>query len=267
MHTHVSMEEEKSKVFAADDRILLGEGLFETLKVVHGKPCCPDLHWQRLNSSAQQLGIPFTLPYGHWLQCLVQKIQQDKLTNGGIKAILSGGSAPRGLTQYGQQSQLVLQCFQFTAQTQPLRLILAPWLRDAANPIYKVKSVNYLEAILARRQALAAGADDALFFNSEHHATETTCANLFIIQQQTLFTPPLTDGVLPGITRSRILAFCRQQNISCHEQSLTQARIEAADAVFITNSLQGLQVIRSLAGVDFVLNHPLIEQLMSFLIG
>lgn len=259
------MEEEKSKVFAADDRILLGEGLFETLKVVHGKPCWSDLHWQRLKSSAQQLGIPFTLPYEHWLQCLVKKIQQDQLINGGVKAILSGGSAPRGLTQYGQHSQLVLQSFQFAAQIQPLRLISAPWLRDAANPIYSVKSVNYLEAILARRQALAAGADDALFFNSEHHATETSCANLFIIQQQTLFTPLLTDGVLPGITRSRILAFCRQKNIPCHEQSLTQARIDAADAVFITNSLQGLQVIRSLADVDFVLNHPLIEQLRSFL--
>lgn len=259
------MEEEKSKVFAADDRILLGEGLFETLKVVHGKPCWADLHWQRLNSSAQQLGIPFTLSYEHWLQCLVQKIKKDQLINGGIKALLSGGSAPRGLTQCGKHSQLVLQSFQFTTQPHPLRLILAPWLRDAANPIYSVKSVNYLEAILARRQALAAGADDALFLNSEHYATETTCANLFIIKQQILFTPPLTDGVLPGITRARILTFCRQQNIPCHEQSLTQAQIEKADAVFITNSLQGLQVVRSLAGVDFVLNHPLIEQLMLFL--
>lgn len=252
-------------MFAADDRILLGEGLFETLKVVHGKPCWADLHWQRLNSSAQQLGIPFTLPYEHWLQHLVKRIQKDQLVNGGVKAILSGGSAPRGLTQYGQHSQLVLQSFQFTAQTQALRLISAPWLRDAANPIYSVKSVNYLEAILARRQALTAGADDALFFNSEHHATETTCANLFIIQQHALFTPPLTDGVLPGITRSRILTFCQQHHIPCYEQSLTQARIEAAEAVFITNSLQGLQVVRSFAGVNFILSHPLLERLRSFL--
>jgi 4-amino-4-deoxychorismate lyase len=258
--------EEESTVFAADDRILLGEGLFETLKVVHGKPCWADLHWQRLNSSAQQLSIPFTLPYEHWVQYLEKKIQKDQLVNGGIKAILSGGSAPRGLTQYGLHSHLVLQSFQFTVQTQALCLIAAPWLRDAANPIYSVKSVNYLEAILARRQALAVGADDALFFNSAHHATETTCANLFIIQQQALFTPPLTDGVLPGITRSRILTFCREQNIPCYEQSLTQARIEAADAVFTTNSLLGLQVVRSLTGVDFVLNHPLLELLRSFLI-
>ncbi|WP_149865181.1 aminotransferase class IV [Legionella saoudiensis] len=259
------MEEEKSKVFAADDRILLGEGLFETLKIVHGKPCWANLHWQRLNSSAQRLGIPFTLPYEQWLQCLVKKIQQEQLISGGIKAILSAGSAPRGLTQYGQHSQLVLQAFPFTAQVNPLRLISAPWLRDAANPIYQVKSVNYLEAIMAKRHALTVGADDALFFNLAHHATETTCANLFIIQQHTLFTPPVTDGLLPGITRSRILGFCREKNIPCYEQSLTQARLEAADAIFITNSLQGIQVIRSFAGIDLPISHPLLEQLKSSL--
>ena len=181
------------------------------------------------------------------------------------KAILSGGSAPRGLAEQGQCSQLRLQTFKHTVQTHPLRLVRAPWLRDAANPVYQVKSINYLEAILARRQALALGADDALFFNLQHHATETTCANLFLIHKESLLTPPLVDGVLPGITRSRILTLSRQRNISCQEISLTSTMIEEADAVFTTNSLQGIRAVLSLDGVGFAVDHLLIEQLQSSL--
>lgn len=265
MHTPVFIEEDKGSVFSISDRIFLGEGLFETLRVINSKPCYAYLHWQRLVSSARQLGMVFSLPYEHWLKYLLQKIQLDNLSYGGIKAILSGGIAPRGLAEYGQNNRLILQAFQYIRPTHPLHLVSASWLRDAMNPIYHVKSVNYLEAILARRQAISAGADDALFFNVHAHATETTCANLFLIQQQTVFTPPLSDGVFPGIIRSRILDLCRQQEIVCHERSLTQAVIESADAVFITNSLQGIQVIRSFGQVDFALEHPVIDYLNSVL--
>lgn len=258
------MENEKYNLaFASDDRIFLGEGLFETLKVVAGAPCCADLHWQRLANAAQQLGISFQLSYEHWLACLQRQIKQDNLLEGGIKAILSAGSAPRGLAEYGLGTQLRLQTFTFSIHTHPLSLVRAPWLRDAANPVYQVKSINYLEAILARRHALALGADDALFFNLQQHATETTCANLFLIHQQSLLTPPRTDGVLAGITRSRILAFAKQQNIACKEVSLSQTMIEQADAAFITNSLQGMRAIHAIDGVNFPVNHPLLAHLSS----
>ncbi|MDR3441672.1 MAG: aminotransferase class IV [Legionella sp.] len=252
-------------MFELDDRIFLGEGLFETLKIVNGEPSCAYLHWQRLSCSANQLSIPFELSYEHWLEQLVQKIKEDKIIHGGIKALLSGGSAPRGLEAKGQRSQLRLDTFHYTIQTQPLRLIRAPWLRDAANPVYQVKSINYLEAVLARRQALAVDANDALFFNTQHHATETTCANLFIIKNNTLLTPALTDGALPGITRSRILDASWQQHIDCQERSLSAALIETADAVFVTNSLQGIRNVFSLDEMTFALDHPLLARLESLL--
>lgn len=258
------MDNEKHNLaFAIDDRIFLGEGLFETLKVVTGAPCCADLHWQRLANAAQRLGIPFQLSYEHWLACLQQQIKQDNLLEGGIKAILSAGSAPRGLAEYGIGTQLRLQTFTFTVDTHPLRLVRAPWLRDAANPVYQVKSINYLEAILARRHALALGADDVLFFNLQQNATETTCANLFLIHQNSLLTPPRTDGVLAGITRARILAFAKQQNVTWKEVSLSQAIINQADAAFITNSLQGIRVIHSIDDVHYPVTHPLLAHLCS----
>ncbi|MGL5743030.1 MAG: aminotransferase class IV [Legionella sp.] len=258
-------EGENNFAFPDDDRIFLGEGLFETLKVDSAKPCCADLHWQRLSDSAQKFGIPFELSFEHWLDHLLYKIKQDNLYHGGIKAILSGGSAPRGLAAQGQISQLMLHTFNYTVDTNPLRLLSVPWLRDASNPIYQVKSVNYLEAILARRQAIALGVDDALFFNTQHHATETTCANLFLIQKEYLLTPLIADGVLPGITRARILKLAEQLGISAMECSVTKTMIKDADGVFVTNSLQGIRPILSLDDITFAVNHPLLERLISSL--
>ncbi|PPA80573.1 4-amino-4-deoxychorismate lyase, partial [Brevibacillus laterosporus] len=141
----------------------------------------------------------------------------------------------------------------------PVRLISINWLRDKANPLYQLKSVNYLEAIIAQRQAIAVGADDALFFNAENHVTETTCANLFLIENNILYTPRVEDGILPGITRARLISHRQQHKMSVQEISLTKKRIEDADAVFLTNSLQGIRRVLSLDNIIFEVNHPIID--------
>lgn len=262
MHTRVLIEKGDIRpAFGVDDRIFLGEGLFETLKVDSAKPCSAYLHWQRLDNSAKVLGIPFDLSFDDWYDHLIQHIKRDNLYHGGIKAILSGGPAPRGLAERGQISQLIFQTFNYTLNSTPLRLVSASWLRDEKNPIYQLKSINYLEAILARRQALALHADDALFFNTNWHATETTCANLFIIKENTLFTPLLADGVLPGVTRLRLITLCKKEHILCEERSLSKAAIEDADAVFITNCLQGIRYVDTLDSTQFPVSHSLVERL------
>lgn len=266
IHTRVLVDKgDISPSFAIDDRIFLGEGLFETLRVESSRPCFADLHWRRLGNAAGILGIPFDLSLDDWEDHLITQIKRDNLYHGGIKAILSGGSAPRGLAEQGQVSQLMFQTFNYTVHTDPVRLSSASWLRDGANPVYQLKSVNYLEAIIARRQALANGANDALFYNTAHHATETTCANLFLIKDNMVFTPPLTDGVLPGITRSRILSIAMHHGISCKELSITKKMIESADAVFVTNCLQSIRVVHSLDELIFDSTHPLLEQLVCWL--
>lgn len=178
---------------------------------------------------------------------------------------MSGGPASRGLAERGQVSQLIFQTFNYSIQKHPVRLISINWLRDKANPLYQLKSVNYLEAIIAQRQAIAVGADDALFFNTENHVTETTCANLFLIENNILYTPRVEDGILPGITRARLISHCQQHKMSVQEISLTKKRIEDADAVFLTNSLQGIRRVLSLDNIIFEVNHPIIDKLIFLL--
>lgn len=266
MHTRVLIEKgDVIPAFGIDDRIFLGEGLFETIKVDSSIPCFANLHWQRLANAARQLGIPFDLSADDWFEHLIQQIKRDNLYHGGIKAILSGGSAPRGLAERGQVSQLIFQTFNYQTLNHPVRLISIPWLRDEANPVYQLKTVNYLEAVLARRHALSLGADDALFYNLQHYATETTCANLFLIKNNQIITPCLEHGVLPGITRSRILTLCDKENISYLETAVTKSMFEEADAVFITNSLQGIRRVLAIDQTIFEVNHALTDQLITLL--
>ena len=113
-----------------------------------------------------------------------------ELQNGGIKVILTRGRASRGLTAQGDSPNLLFQPFIFDRSLNPISLHTSSWRRDAKNPIYKVKSINYLEAILGRREALAAAADEILFFNLNFEVTETAIANMFIIKNNQVFTPP-----------------------------------------------------------------------------
>jgi 4-amino-4-deoxychorismate lyase len=249
--------------FSIDDRIVLGDGLFETIAVNQGMPLYADLHWARLTHSARLLKIVFDISLNAWIERLNQCICKKNLRQGGLKVILSAGRASRGLAEHSLASTLVIQSFEYTRSKEAIRLMSALWLRDSKNPVYHVKSVNYLEAISARRQAEALGFDDALFYNTNHHATETTCANLFVIHKGQLMTPPLTDGVLPGITRSRIIAWCARHHISCMQSSLNDVMIKTADAVFITNALQGIQSVQRLDRAEFSLTHPLIHTLMA----
>ncbi|VEG90802.1 aminotransferase class IV [Legionella spiritensis] len=244
-------------VFPGDDRILLGEGLFETLRVVEGKPCYPRHHWFRLMQSADMLGIDVDLPYCEWVIHLEHSLRKANLETGGVKVLLGAGSAPRGMLTKGEQPRLVLTPFSCAVNTKPIRLISAPWLRDAANPVYRHKSVNYLEAIMARRYAETAGADDALFFNRENTAMETTIANLFLISGDTLYTPSLSSGVLPGIIRGRILELGKEQGIACLETELTKNQLEQADALFLCNALQGIRAVQSWDGFTYNTSHPL----------
>ncbi len=249
----------------ADDRIFLGEGLFETIKIINHRPCYAELHWQRMSSAASKLQISYEQSYEAWYELLLQCIGCAKLQTGGIRVILTSGRATRGLCVQGDHPSLLLEPFVYQSMCQALNLVTAPWLRDANNPVYQLKTVNYLESILARRHALSMNADDALFFNMQHHITETTVANLFVIHQNKLYTPPITCGVLPGIIRNRLLSLCLKHTIECQEEVLQKEWIINADAVFVTNVLQGIRPVRSLDGVLLNLEHPLLNQLQDLL--
>jgi 4-amino-4-deoxychorismate lyase len=255
----------KNLTFSLDDRIFLGEGLLETLSFSHARPCYAKFHWQRMQKSAGILKIPFDISSNDFYNYLIDCIQVSKLSFGGIKVILSGGRAPRGLNNHSLISYLAVDVFSYPLKRNAINLVSSEWLRDGRNPVYQIKSINYLEAILAKSYAPSSSADEVLFFNSNNFATDTTVANIFIVKDDKIYTPMLTDGVLPGIIRGRVLVLCKKFIISCEETNIDKKLIMTADAIFTTNSLQGIREVRSFDGKIFLIKHHIITLLQKLL--
>jgi 4-amino-4-deoxychorismate lyase len=254
-------------VFPLDDRIYLGEGLFETIKIVGQQPCYSFRHWQRMLDGADRLSIPFDVSFNQWQNELGSCVDKTVLQDGGIKVVLSGGSSSRGLCSRADVSRLVFNSFTYCEETIALNLISARWLRDASNPIYQIKSVNYLESILARREAMLLGADDVLFFNIENYATETSVANLFLVHDDKIYTPMLNNGVFAGIIRARILNLCLNEGIICTEKLISSDMIIRSEAVFVTNSLHNIRMVKSFNGYALPIEHQLVRQLQTLLLN
>lgn len=251
--------------FKASDRIFLGEGLFETLRVKSAKICYPKLHWQRMSNSAKALGIPFAIDLEDWLIYLHEALEKAGFIEGGIKVVLASNEAKRGLVEKPENSKLLIEGFESQPAKQPIKLLQAPWQRDAANPVYLHKAIHYLEFIHATRWALSKRGDDVVFFNTQNHVTETSIANIFLIKNNMLRTPSLDSGTLPGIIRQRIIHLCSGAGIACDETQIDRNSLEQADAVFTSNAMQWLKPVLSFENTHFSTQHPLLEKLNQLL--
>lgn len=218
-----------------------------------------------MSLGARLLGIKFDISYAMWLEQLNTCIQLAELDVNGVKVILTGGQAPRGLTVKSQRPCMVFSPFHYVIEKNPVRLMSAAWCRDATNPIYQVKSTNYLEAIIARRQALEAGVDDALFFNTAHEVTETAVANFFMVKQDHVFTPALSCGVLAGVMRNRVLHLCKAHRIPCSELAIKREMIASAETIFITNALQGIRLVSACDDWYATKELPIISRLQALI--
>ncbi|GGI89972.1 4-amino-4-deoxychorismate lyase [Legionella impletisoli] len=246
---------------AAMHRMMLGEGLFETIRIEQSKPCYASSHWQRMHQTASVLKIPFEMSQDTWNEHLHRSILEADLEDGGIKVVLMSGRGARELSAEATDSSLIFHAFSLSAKPNALTLMSAPWVRDAHNPIYQFKSINYLESIQAQRLAKAERVDDVLFFNTQGYATETTVANLFMIHNNILYTPSIQCGLMPGIIRARIIDLALDCNMGLIEGFISHSLLLSANALFVTNALRRLIPVRTWGGQSYDVNHPTIQKL------
>ncbi|CAH1658388.1 Aminodeoxychorismate lyase [Hyphomicrobiales bacterium] len=249
-----ALHESGMLTLAAGDRgLLLADGLFETVLIVGGQPWRLADHLARLKSSAQSIGMPIdTRPEEAILALATHAAQSADL--GGLAAIrvtVTRGAGPRGLRLPRNPSPCVfatLAPWQPVMAFQPVRLHLAAIRRNEFSPLSRMKSLSYLDNILALEDAVRHGCDDALLLNTRGAVAAASAGNIFALHGDLLVTPPIEDGVLPGITRQVVLSVAAGIGLSVREQSLTVAALKAADTAFATNSLRLISAIASLDG-------------------
>lgn len=226
--------------------LLLADGLFETLLATNGTVHALPAHIERLASSAAILGIPWK-----YTEATVRQICQNLLiknnlteTTAAIRITLTRGSSDRGIDipQTCHPTLLITAREYQQIVDKPKLIVIPDYRRNEHSPTSRMKTLQYLDNMMCRKLAKEAGADDALMMNTAGHVVCATTANLFIkTKAGVLITPPISDGVLPGIMRASVLAEARSNQTPLLEQSITLEMLKEAKQVMICNSLIGMK--------------------------
>ncbi|MDP8995791.1 MAG: aminotransferase class IV [Pseudomonadota bacterium] len=217
--------------------LMLGDGIFETIAVHHGKAIWLDEHLSRLREAANELGIPFAATDVH--SAVVAILQKSSAASEVLRITLTRGPTARGLAAQATNPSLILTLNSFDKSKLPatVRLQTSAIRRNPTSPTARMKTLNYLDNIMAAR-GVSAAADDALLLDTRGHVSCSTVANIFVLSENRLLTPELSHAILPGITRAKILQGASQMGLSAGEGEIAPHDLLKADTVFVCNSLR-----------------------------
>ena len=229
----------------SDRGLLLGDGLFETMRIYSGKALFLNEYIMRLKEGLQILNIPFPDQLENIGTIIEKLIELNQLNcDASLRLTVTRGTGPRGLLPPEKIQPTILitaAVINESSKKNGLTAVISDFKKNEYSPLVRIKSINYLENILGRIEAQKKVADEVIFLNTKNFVTETSCANIFIVTNNVLHTPPITDGIIPGITRKIILKILVEKNIKFFEKSLTVEQLLQADEIFITNSLFPIQ--------------------------
>lgn len=238
---------EEALISVFDHGFLYGDGVYETIRSYGNRLFLGSKHVERLFRSAEAIGLTVPISKERWLELLYEAMTRNGLGDGGrdayLRITLSRGVGDIGLDPSLCPSPTVVIMAKPLVSPDPslyekgIDLIIAATRRnspDALSP--RIKSTNFLNNILAKREAVAAGAFDSILLNWEHHLAECTVSNLFFVMDGRLCTPAVDCGILDGITRSVVLQLAEEQGIRTEEGRFTPAQLRQAGECFVTNT-------------------------------
>lgn len=236
----------------ADRGFLLADGLFETMRARDGRVLWLERHWERLSQGAALLGIPLPVD----APGLAVAARELLLVNGfargeaALRLTLTRGPGPRGLVPPERPTPtVVLAAFPPPERASPARAILIKGVRrNEHSPTSRIKSLSYLDQVLALREAMAAGGDEALLCNTAGRLVCASAANLFLVIEGRVWTPSVGEGALPGVTRAVLLERARRKGLIVVEATLPVHLLARADEIFTTNALRGVRPVASVDG-------------------
>lgn len=243
---------EDASIPVTDRGFLLGDGFFETMRAHKGKVAWISAHMNRLRRHGQTIGFPVDcLPAQKQIEDAISSLcAQFPEPDAVIRLTVSRGGGQRGLLPpEDATSTLVMTASAFTPCDPEDGIHLTTSKKVRRNPWSvggTIKSVNYLDNIVAKQEAAGNGGDDALILSVDGSVAETSVANLFAICGETLWTPASSTGILCGLARAFVLDWARENNRSVCFDAKTPEEVTRCDAVFICNALQGLRRVRQI---------------------
>jgi len=237
------VEKAEAKLSVFDHGVLYGDGVFEGIRVYDGKVFQCEAHIERLFNSAREirLAIPYTKQ--EIAEAVRETLEANDVADGYVRLVVTRGEGTLGLnpfkcpapTVFVIADQIVLYPQEMYAKG--MAVIIARTARTSARMLKpSIKSLNYLNNIMAKIEAIDAGVAEAIMLNEAGNVAECTGDNVFIVKDGRLITPPLEAGILGGITRAVVLKLAGENGIPAVEEDVDPDRLYAADEVFLTGT-------------------------------
>ena len=252
--------ENEAKVSVLDHGFLYGDGVFEGIRAYNGRIFALDEHVDRFFESAKSIMLELPLSRKEMREAILETVRRNKLRDAYIRPVASRGFGPLGLdpTKCPKPTLVIIvdaevrhpeDMGKTTVGEKGVKVITTTLRRNGPDVLSpRVKSTNYLNNILAKLQAHAAGAQDAIFLNAQGLVCELTGDNLFIVKESRVVTPPLWVGLLDGITRKAILRVSRDLGIEVGEEPLTLHDLYTSVECFATATRLEILPIVSIDG-------------------
>lgn len=238
------LEKEDAKISVFDHGFLYGDGVFEGIRVYQGLIFKLKEHIQRLFESAHTLMLNIPLSRQELIGAIIKTLKVNNLKDAYIRLCVTRGEGDLGLDPRkckGNASIVIITdkiaLYPESLYKKGIEIITVPTIRnlpEALNP--QIKSMNYLNNILAKIEAINCGFDEAIMLDNMGYVAECTGDNIFIVKDNHLYTPPQCMGTLRGITRDTVLDIASRNKIATHEHVLTRHELYISDECFLTGT-------------------------------
>ena len=261
------LPEEKAAVSVLDRGFIYGDGLFETIPIHDGRPFRWSQHFERLQRGATFLKIRIPCPQQELRQHATTLLAKNQMTHALLRINLSRGVGPRGYSPKGAESPTLVMTLHPAPEIDPSnpprwQLATSSYRLPTSDPLSPFKTSHKLLQIVARAEAEAADADEALLLNTNGEVAETTGANIFWVYRDTVYATPSGRGALPGVTRALVLEICQALGLPTNKRVIKPEALRNADGIFLALSSFGIIPVSGIDG-EPVGESPLVDQICS----
>lgn len=247
----------QASVSVYDHGFLYGDGVFEGIRAYDGVIFRFQEHLDRLFSSAKSIKLQIPLSPEEMTRAVVDTLKRNNLNDAYIRLIVTRGVGDLGVDPRKCRTPSVMvmtepvdPTYGTVAKQRGITAIISSFRRDMVDATtHEIKSLNYLNSVLAKLEATDAGADDAVMLDRSGFVSEATTTNIFIVKKDELFTPPTSAGILPGVTRKRVIKLARELGYNMYEKGLTPYEVTMADEAFLTGTLAEIVPLVKVRGI------------------
>ncbi|MDG6902274.1 MAG: branched-chain-amino-acid transaminase [Nitrososphaerota archaeon] len=266
------VEKSRASVSVFDHGVLYGDGVFEGIRAYNGNVFKLDEHVERLFNSAKVIHLDIPLSRHETAEAIMETVRKNELRDAYIRVVVTRGAGDLGVDPSTCKTPtlfIIAEQAQSTLASGVPRLISLFTTSVRRDPVdgtsHEVKSLNYLNSILAKMEAKRAGADDALMLDHRGFVSESSGTNIFIVKDNRVSTPATSAGILHGITRSRIIRLCSDLGLEVSERDITPFELLTADEAFLVGTKAEILAVGTVNGTKIGTGTvgPIVRRLVS----